>query len=434
MFKLKNTYLAILVLCVQSVDAENLMDTYQQALQADPQLKTAEFKVDIGSAQKGQTLGQLLPQISATGNWSKNNQKVTGRNSTDFNGTRYYVSLTQSVIDFSKFWDWRRSQEVENQYTSELVDAQHTLIFNVVKRYFAVLDAEDQLHLTQSEKQATASELEQVTKQFAKQLIKITDVYEAEARLDQIKADEILAESILIIARQALKELTDNLPQQLDKLREGIAYSELEGKLDDWIAVAKSENPLLAAQLSLIEAASNNVNVQKSRYLPVVDLQLNYYDSNTGYQSVEINQTQTQVAAINVNVPLFTGGTTTNRLFEAQSRLAMSKEENEGKIRALVKETSDAFSASNANARRIKASDKALASATKSREAMQSGFKYGVETMADVLRAQQLEFKARRELSRSKYEYITNRVRFLKAIGTISDDNLQEINGWLIKP
>jgi outer membrane protein len=433
MFNLKRAVLAMLIVFAQPAGAEDLMSIYHQALQADPQLKTAELKVDIGNAQKGQAFGQLLPQVSAAANWSKNNQRSKSLGSKDYNGTRYYVSLTQSLIDFSKFWDWRRAREVENQYASELIEAQHTLIFNVVERYFAVLDAEAKLYLTQQEKQATASELEQVEKQFSKQLVKITDLYEVEARLDQIKADEIEAESILIIAKQALKELTNNLPLQLDKLREGIEYKELEGKLDDWIAVAKSENPILAAQLSAMEAASNNIVVQKSRYLPVVDLQLNYYDTDTGYQGVQSNATQTQIAAINVNVPIFTGGTTTHRMFEAQTRLAMSKEENEAKIRALVKETSDAFSASNANARRIKASEKALASAIKSREAMQSGLKYGVETITDVLRAQQLEFKAKRELSRSKYQYITNRVRFLNAIGTISEDNLQEINGWLIK-
>ena len=188
---------------------------------------------------------------------------------------------------------------------------------------------------------------------------------------------------------------------------------------------------MLASQLSAIEAAKNNVAVQKSRYLPVVDLQLNYYDTNTGYQSVKTPQYQTEVAALNVTVPLFTGGTTTHRMYEAQSRLSMSKEENEAKMRALVKETSDAFSASNANARRIKASEKALSSAVKSREAMQSALKYGVETVADLLRAQQLEYKAKRECSRSKYEYIINRIRFLKAIGTVSEDNLQEVNDWL---
>ena len=85
------------------------------------------------------------------------------------------MSLTQSVVDFAKFWEWRQAQEVENQYASELIEAQHVLIFNVVERYFAALDAEDQLNLSQQEKQATQNELEQVKKQYAKQLIKITD-------------------------------------------------------------------------------------------------------------------------------------------------------------------------------------------------------------------------------------------------------------------
>ena len=388
MFKIIFVLSLIIILGVIQAHAESLLTIYQQALQEDPQLRSAQFKVEVGSAQKGQALGQLLPQVSATGNWSENKQVgyVPYGSHKNYPGTRYYVSLTQSVVDFAKFWEWRKSQEVENQYASELIEAQHVLIFSVVQRYFGALDAEDELSLTQQEKQAIENELIQVKKQYAKQLIKVTDLYEIEARLDQIKADEIEAESLLLIAKQSLKELTNNFPNQLDKLRESVEYKELEGNLEDWIAVAKSENPLLVSQLSAIEAARNNVLVQKSRYL----------------------------------------------MYEAQSRLAMSKEESEAKMRALVKETSDAFSASNANARRIKAAEKALASAVKSREAMQSALKYGVETVGDLLRAQQLEYKAKREFSRSKYEYIINRMRFLKAIGTVNEENLQEVNSWLV--
>ena len=436
MIKLKNVLLITIALSTPQLKAESLISIYQQALLEDPQLKSAEFKLEVGGAQKGQALGQLLPQVSATANWSENKQVgyVARGSNTNYSGTRYYVSLTQSVVDFAKFWEWRQSQEVENQFASELIEAQHGLIFNVVQRYFGVLDAQDQLYLTQQEKEATGNELEQVKKQYDKQLIKITDLYEVEARFDQIKADEIEAESTLIIAKQSLKELTNNYPQQLDRLRETVEYKELEGKLEDWIALAKSENPLLASQISAIEAARDNVAVQKSKYLPVVDLQLNYYDTNTGYQSIQYQQPyQTEVAALNVTVPIFTGGTTTHRMYEAQSRLAMSKEESESKMRALVKETSDAFSASNANARRIKASEKALSSAVKSREAMQSALKLGVETVGDLLRAQQLEYKAKRELARSKYQYVINRVRFLKTVGTVSEDNLQEISAWLVK-
>lgn len=433
MNKLQWLLLCLAVTLASNAQSEDLITVYQQALQADPELKSAELAVEIVAAQKGQALGQLLPQINGSANWSENRQTIRG-NASNYPGTRYYLSLTQSLLDFTKFWNWRRAQEVENQYDLERIEAQHALMFNVVERYFGVLDAEDQLRFLETEKQATQQQQEQVRKQFAKQLVKITDVYEVEARLDKISADLIEAESVLVTAKEHLRELTDSMPTNLYTLRDAIDYKELEGKLDDWIAVAKSENPTIAAQLRAIDAAGDDVAVQKSRYLPVVDLQLNYYNTNTGYQSVNLNtDIQTQVAAINVNVPIFTGGTTTHRLFEAQSRLELTKQDNEAKLRALVKETSDAFLTSNANVRRIKATRKALESATKSREAMEAAYKYGVETITDVLIAQQLEYKAKRDLSQSKYSYIINRIRFMRAIGAISEGNLQEINGWLAK-
>ncbi|MEY3786704.1 MAG: hypothetical protein RLZ75_911, partial [Pseudomonadota bacterium] len=272
----------------------------------------------------------------------------------------------------------------------------------------------------------------QVQKQYAKQLVLITDVYEVEARLDQIKATEIEAETQVVIAKESLKELTNIEPLGLYKLRDEIDYKILEGKLEDWIAVAKSENPLLAAQISAIAAASNDVAVQKSRYLPVVDMQLNYNNTNTGYQSINLGSTvETQVAAINVNIPLFSGGVTTNRMYEAQYKLSISQYENDSKIRALIKETSDSFLSSNANVKRISASRKALESAIKSKESLETGFSYGDQTIGDVLNAQQAEFKAKRDLAQAKYAYIKNKMRFMQAIGLISDENMAEVNSWL---
>ena len=418
--------------------AEDLLTIYQQALEADPQLKTAGLKVDIGTVQKRQALGEMLPQISANTNWSANSQTLsppvnaTSPPTTNYQGTRYVVSLSQSLIDFAKFWNWRRAREIENQYTSENIEAQHALMFNVVEKYFAVLEAEDQLYFLQAEKESTKRQLEQVQQQLDKQLALITDVYEVEARLDQIKANEIEAETILVTARESLKELTNTEPETLLKLRDEIEYKELEGNLSDWIEVAKSENPVLAAQLSAIAAASDDVAVQKSKYMPVVDLQLNYYSTNTGYQSINLGRTtENQVAAINVTIPIFSGGTTTNRMYEAQYRLSMSKYENDAKVRALIKETSDAFLSSNASVRRISATRNALKSAIKSREAMESGFSYGVQTTGDVLNAQQAEFRAKRDLSQAKYSYIKNKMRFLRAVGLISDQNMIEVNNWL---
>ena len=428
--------LLLAAVCTNSV-AEDLMTIYEQALDADPELKASEVKIKIGNAQKGQALGAMLPQVSATGNWSTNKstaspQTFNTRGTNHFGGNRYVVSLTQTLLDFPKYWSWRRTQAVESQYTLENIQAQQTLLFNVVDRYFTVLEAEDELGFYNNEAKATEQQLEQIQKLFDRQLVKITDLYAIEARLDQLKADIIEAEAKLSTAKEGLQELTNTPPTMLTKLRDDIDYKELEGKLDDWLEVAKTENPTLAAQQYAITAAEHDVTTQKSGHLPVVELQLTYFNTNTGFQSSALNNTtDTQVAAINVSLPIFDGLTTTKKTQEAQHKLTLNKYDKDAKLRALVKETSDAFLTSNANVRRIKATRKALESASKSREAMETGFGYGVQTINDVLKAQQEEFKALQDLAHAKYDYIKNRMRFLQAIGTISEENLVEVNNWL---
>lgn len=426
--------IVLLTLMSKPIYAEDLLSVYQQALESDPALKNAKLKAEIGSAQKGQSLGQMLPQVSATGNWSENQQSGSPQTtrSQQYNGTRYYVSLSQTLIDFAKFWDWRRASTVEDQYLTEAIDAEHELMVKVVERYFNVLEVEDQISFLKTEQEATQKQLEQVRKQFQKQLLKITDVYALEARLDQIIADEILAESQRTTAIEALRELTGTKPLTLNKVSQQTQYQELEGNVLDWIEVAKAQNPSVAALVLAIEAAEKNVAVQKSKYLPVVDLQLNYYDSNTGYQNQTLGSTiKTETAALNVTVPLFSGGVTTHQLFEAQHRINLSKNDHEAGVRALIKEVSDSFLTANANVRQIKATEKELQSSSKNFEAMERGFHYGVVTISDVIKAEQGVFMAKRDLSKARYAFIKNRIRFMRALGSLNLENLQEVNAWL---
>jgi len=419
----------------QATQAEDLLTIYHQALQADPQLKSAEIKVNIGSDQKGQALGQMLPQINASGNWSNNEQSVNGKIQTvvtNYSGTSYYVSLNQSLFEFAKFMEWRRTSKIEDQYAAEAIEAHNQLMFNVVDRYFSALEAEDQLNFAQIEKQAAQKLLEQIQKQFAKQLLKITDLYAGEARLDQLIANVAQAESKHITAQESLRELTGIFPKALKILRDTVEYPEVQGDLQQWIEVAQSQNPAIKSKQIAINAAQNNVDVQKSKFLPVVDLQLSYYDTNTGYQSSNLGtDVRTSVAAINVNVPLFSGGITTYQVSEAQNRLQITKNDNDAAIRAIVKETSDAYLSTNADVRQIQATQKALKSTSKSREAMERGYQLGVVTISDVIKSQQDESSVKKDLAQAKYNYIKNRVRFMHAIGSMKEENLQEINGWL---
>jgi outer membrane protein len=436
--------LTLTLTCAYSVNADDLLLIYQQALDADPKSKTAVEKTGIGTAQKGQALGQMLPQVSLSGNWSANRYTQSGAKTavnpishdaiSNYPGTRYYLSLSQSLMDFGKFWAWRQAAKIEDQYETEAIEAHNQLMFDVVDRYFSELQTEDELYFAQTEKLATQKKLEQIQKQYAKQLLKITDLYAIEARLDQLKAAEIIAESKRITALAGLRELTGIAPAPLSKLRAQVDYPEIQGDLQQWLEMAQSQNPAINAKQKAIIAAETNVTAQKAKYLPTADLQLNYYNTNTGYQSSQQQPYEVQTAAVNVNVPLFSGGITFHQVSEAKYRLQISKNDNEATMRNIIKETSDAFLSTNAATHSIKASQRALESTSKSRVAMEKGYQLGVVTISDLIKSQQDEFSAKKDCAIAKYNYIKNRIRFMHAIGSIGEENLREVNNWLENP
>ena len=65
---------------------------------------------------------------------------------------------------------------------------------------------------------------------------------------------------------------------------------------------------------------------------------------------------------------------------------------------------------------------------------MSQGYKHGVVTIIDVLDAQHEKFRAARDLQKTRYEFITNRMRLLRVAGLINTATLQEVNNWLEPP
>lgn len=429
----KNISLWLLLLAspVQGVVAQNLMDIYQQAVLADPTLRTAELQIGIGEAQRGQVGGGLLPQISGSANLSMNDFKPTQGASSTYNGKRYTVGLTQTLIDLPKFLNWQRYQKIVSHYELAYEEAQQTLMQSVVDHYFAVLEARDTLNLVNQEITISEKQLTQVKKQFAKQMVKITDVYELEAKLDLLRADAIDAKTKLDVALQGLTELTGQSADNLASLRSDIKFTEIIGSIDDWMAQAEALNPVLAAQTQAIEAAEYDVLQQHAKHLPSVDLQLTYYDTNTGYQNTQSTAYTTGVAAININVPLFSGGVISRQADEAQKTLEINKEKQTAILRNMIKETRESFLSTNASVKRIAAASKALDSSKKAREVMEKGFSYGFQSISDILMSQAREYQAKRDLLTAKYAYVRNRTHFQRATGTITEQSLEAINQWL---
>lgn len=410
--------------------ADDLMSLYSEAMLNDPNVKSAQLQVEMGEAQRGQAGGALLPQITGNVNISANNQSINNTTQS-FKGERYSVGLTQSVIDLPKVINWTRYQNIVGQYEASNEEAQQTLMYTVIERYFTVLEANDALSLIDQEIISTEQQLKQMQQRRDKQMATITDVYELEAKLDLLLADKIAAQTKIDTAQQGLIELTGHPIKTLTPLRGDIIFPVLNGNLEALIAQAEAQNPGLAAQDKAVAAADDNVLQQQAKHLPTVDLQLNYYNTNTGFQNNQTPTIDTQVAAVNVTIPLFSGGITSSATDEASKSREIHKQKRIALLRTLIKDTRDSFLSTNASVKRISAAEKALSTSTKAREAMNKGFEYGMQTISDVLISQEREFKARQDILQAKYAYIINRTRFERVTGLINEDFLKSVNHWL---
>jgi outer membrane protein len=79
----------------------------------------------------------------------------------------------------------------------------------------------------------------------------------------------------------------------------------------------------------------------------------------------------------------------------------------------------------------MRANVNALNSATQASIASQKSFAYGVVNAVDVLNATQAEFKARRDLLKTQYDFITNLFVLNRWAGKVSTESVESVNAWL---
>jgi len=421
------------------VAAADLLGVYQQVLEADPRVRLAELNVQIGEAREQQVIADLLPQLNVTSSISTvrqdlegNNPAISGRGDRgSFKGERYSAVLSQSLFDLPKYYNWQRQQEVTKQAEHDQLETQQQIMLDVVQYYFKVLLAQDNLSVAENETVVSKAILLQLQELYKKQLVKITNLMDAQARSDMANAELLAAQTTLVMAKEQLTELTGHSVQQLTPLRDDLTFQPVEGGVERWLERLVANNATLLSKQDVIKADNSSVKQQRSGHLPVVDFQLMVQRTDLGFNNSAVGLTNITSASVNVNMPLFTSGKTTAFHTEAIHRLESSKLQYETEFRKLRRELISNLTEINASVEKIRATKVALASAEKNYQAMEKGFKYGVVDSSEIFEAQRILSQANRDLFEAKYQYIFSRTNLMHLGGTISSQEIELINQWL---
>ena len=443
-----------LALAVPFAHGADLLEVYQRALQSDPQIREAEATRLATLEAKPQALAGLLPTVSANGNYISRDQK--GENSTlavvggvpvvgttrqtiDATIKQYQIQLTQPLFRWDRWVALRRADEQVAQAEADFHAAEQNLVFRVSQRYFNVLSAKDQLEATEGALAAVSRQLEQAEQRYEVGLIAITDVQESRAAADQARAAVIAAKRTLSTNQELLRELTGDMFTTLAAPGEDMPLnSPSPASEEQWVAAAMEQNlALISSRLSL-DIAKEAISNARTGHYPTLDLVGTRFNNvqdadqiNNGNPSPANTDVTQDSIALQLTVPIYSGGAVSSRVREQVYRHRAARERLERTARETERAARDAYLGVNSGISRVQSLRQAVESSRTALRASEAGFEVGTRTTVDVLDAQRRLLDAETNYARSKYDYIIGIIQLKQAAGTLSREDLAEINGWL---
>ena len=417
--------------------AYSLIDVYMMAKQQDTDIQIAESRYNAEAQARPIARANILPQANLSANTTDINQETDGATfgvagrEVNFNDHGYTLSITQALYHHDYYVQLRQAKDAVARANIDLDASYQALITRTAEAYFNVLAEQDNLNFRIAEKEAIERQLEQAKKRFEVGLIAITDVKEAQASYDLAVASEIEAQNALEISKDSLEVIIAERANELNSLSDRMQLITPDpNNVDDWINKALNENLSLLSNEYTTKIAQNEIKLQRSQHYPKLDIVASHSDTDTGGLSGSRESEDTRIG-LEISIPIFAGGRTYYQTKEARHRAELSYNEYEKVRRETIRNTRDAYLNVISGISRVNALARALESTEAAAQAAEAGFQVGTRTSVDVLLALQETFRAKRDFSRARYDYLLNTLNLKQAVGTLSVDDLVQIDGWL---
>jgi len=345
------------------------------------------------------------------------------------------VQLVQPVYDLGARAGRSQLREQSALAQTRFSAARQQLALRVAQAYFGVLVAEEGVRVVQAELAAVRQQRERAQARFDVGQDRITDVQEAQARLDAVLTREVSAQSVLELRRAQFRETTGTPPNQLAPLAARfVPRPPGPAALAEWQARGAGGSPLVMARQSEQAIASAELSKHSLAGRPTLDLVASYgAKQQRGGLSplVAPDGDRTSSMGLVLNVPLYAGGALDSRQREAVARLGQAELQLAAAQRDVRLQVQDGYLAVTTGVSRVAAQEQALASARSALDATTRGRDVGTRTALDVLDAQQRLYAAELDLVQGRADYLLGRLRLALAAGELDEDSLRALGPWL---
>ena len=438
---------------------DDLVTILQLALDNDPSLKQAQASYRANRENVIQSRSSMLPSLGVGAGTSRltsgftdsqyinMTNPLTGetvrtkvRDDHSFrpgiNNHNWGVSLTQSVFNLPNWYSFQSAEATDRAAAVNLAAQEQDLIMRVATAYFDVLRAQDLLETNIQEEEAAQRSLEQTQQREAVGLVAITDVYDSQAAYDLARNTTILQQDFLRSRYEALEAITGQGHPDIDELLDNFPIVEVEGNLNQWETQADNNSLAIAAAEFNLDASRQTLRARKSDGLPTLDLQGFYGHIVTApivSQGIQIGggaSDRTQLA-LNLNIPLYTGGTLSSRKRAAEYNVVAAQESLELTKRELTQNIRNAYRRVNTDVLVIAQRQQSITSAQSALDATELGAEVGTRNIVEVLLARENLFRALRMYADARYTYVIDTLVLKQIAGILTPQDIIELNEWL---
>jgi outer membrane protein len=428
-----------------AAQAQSLAELYEAARGYDAAYLAARAVADSAQYRAEQVHALRRPQVNAVLNAARNFNEQPSISSTTGQGTSNEtttrtasagVSATQSLFNRANDATIAQADKALESAQADLQSAEQDLIVRVAQAYFDVLAAQDALATAQANKKGISEQLASAKRNFEVGTATITDTREAQARFDLATAQEIAATNDLQTKRIALDQLIGRTGVAPRPLAAPVALPAVApASVDEWVASAEQAPGVRKARVGY-DVAKLETEKARAGHLPTVGLNAGY---TKGHSNLKLESgggtalgtsgplTQSTIG-ITVNIPLFAGFATQNRIKETLLLEEQARNNLEAVRRSVAQSTRQVFFGVQSGQAQVQALEAAEASSKLALEATQLGYRVGVRVNLDVLNAQTQLFTTQRDLAKARYDVVVNGLRLRQAAGTLNPGDVNAVN------
>jgi outer membrane protein len=400
-----------------------LDEALQLALDNHPNLKAARERIGAQGAVLGQQMSAYYPSLNFNNIYRTQQMPDSGSSSSSENRAAD-TFISEGRINYTIYNFGKREGAVEAARET-LHATEHnyrttvdSVVLGVKQAYYVLLGSQAIVKV----REETVKNRELLVKQ-ARGFYEVgtrarIDVVRAESNLYNAQADLIAAQNAVKVAWVTLKNALGLRELAERPLVEEAIMTTIPYSLEQARELAYSNRPELKSFEAQRRAQDQNIATARRGHLPDVIFDAAYgrrQDSDNGVNTFPLQPAWS--VALNLNIPIFDGFRTTNRVEETLRNYHVIRAQEEAQRQQVALDVESAYLRLVELQERIKANEAAAAAAKENLDLANGRYQVGVGSIIEVTDAQTLYTDAQTTYIRALYEYKIADAQLARAVG-----------------